>query len=264
MLKKRLIFTLLYDDGYFMLSRNFRLQKVGDLSWLNINYNFAKVAYSIDELVILDVTRKGRNLQKFCATIKELSEKCFIPIAAGGGLESAESARRLLQSGADKVVINSALFSGEDVQGKIAREFGQSSVVASLDLKRSIDGDWEIWTMNGQVRQEGNTRDWISRILESEVGEVYFNSIDKDGTAQGLDLDVLDLLPESVKKPVIVAGGAGNSSHLLTALQDIRVDAVATANLFNFVGDGLQRARELLVRQGIILPMWELPSIGSR
>ena len=110
MLKKRIIFTLLFCDGNFMLSRNFRLQKVGNLEWLNTNYNFSKISRFIDELVVLDVTRKGRNLSTFCDTLKSLSENCFVPIAAGGGVNCVESARQLLKSGADKVVINSELY----------------------------------------------------------------------------------------------------------------------------------------------------------
>jgi cyclase len=82
--------------------------------------------------------------------------------------------------------------------------------------------------------------------------------MDRDGTGQGLNLELLDLLPKEFNKPVILAGGAGNSSHLLEALQDSRVDAVATANLFNFIGNGLRDARESLVSSGIVLPMWDL------
>src|SRR5687768_4666363 len=110
MLKKRMIFTLLYDNGSFMLSRNFRLQKVGDLRWLQKNYNFSSIAFSIDELIVLDVTRGERNNAIFCDHLKKLTEGCFIPIAAGGGIRSVEYAKMLLRSGADKVVINTPLF----------------------------------------------------------------------------------------------------------------------------------------------------------
>jgi len=87
MLKKRIIFVLLYDNGSFMLSRNFRLQKVGDLQWLKKNYNFSHISFSIDELIILDVTRGGRDEEKFLFHVKSLTEECFVPIAAGGVFE---------------------------------------------------------------------------------------------------------------------------------------------------------------------------------
>src|SRR5262245_39867322 len=105
MLKKRLIFTLLYNRGQFMLSRNFRLQKVGDLKWLQTNYDFSRISFSIDELVVLDVTRVDRSTETFCAALKVLTEGCFVPIAAGGGVRTVEHARLLLRSGADKVVV---------------------------------------------------------------------------------------------------------------------------------------------------------------
>jgi len=106
MLKKRMIFTLLYNHGAFMLSRNFRLQKVGGLSWLKKNYDFSQVAFSIDELIVLDVSRGERDLAQFCEHLKGLADGCFVPIAAGGGVRSLADARMLLRSGADKVVVN--------------------------------------------------------------------------------------------------------------------------------------------------------------
>ena len=89
------------------------------------------------------------------------------------------------------------------------------------------------------------------------IGEIYLNSIGNDGTGNGFEMDLLDLLPENSMKPVILAGGAGNSQHLLEALKDERVDAVATANLFNFVGDGLIDARTTIASNGVDLPMWK-------
>jgi cyclase len=106
--------------------------------------------------------------------------------------------------------------------------------------------------------EAGPAKYWIERIINDSVGEVYLNSMDRDGTGQGFDLGILDLLPDRVPKPVILAGGAGNARHLADGLGDSRVDAVATANLFNFVGDGLREARQSLVANGIVLPMWNV------
>ena len=124
MLKKRLIFTLLYDGGSFMLSRNFRLQKVGDLHWLQRHYDFSRIAFHIDELIVLDVTRGVRDPGRFCDTLKVLTEGCFVPIAAGGGVRSLGHARQLLRSGADKVVINTALHEQPGLAAELAEGFG--------------------------------------------------------------------------------------------------------------------------------------------
>ena len=263
MLKKRLIFTLLYHDGSFMLSRNFRLQKVGDLEWLRKNYNFSKISYSIDELIVLDVTRDNRNLENFCETLKALTDQCFVPIAAGGGVESVSGARQLLRSGADKVIINSSLFDDSNLPWQLSREFGQQCVIASIDLKKESSNEYAVWIRNGSRATEKSARFLLNQVLEQEVGEIYLNSIDRDGTGQGLDHAILDYLPSKVGKPVILAGGAGNAGHLLSGLQDSRVDAVATANLFNFVGDGLKKARQALVNSGIFLPIWDIEMLSS-
>jgi cyclase len=258
MLKKRLIFTLLYNNGSFMLSRNFRLQNVGNLKWLKENYDFSQISYSIDELVVLDVTRGEKKFEDFCTALKFLTDGCFVPIAAGGGVNRIETARMLLRSGADKVVVNSALYRNNSLVRDLASEFGQQCLVGSIDVKSSADGLHQAWSENGVKCEAGLAKYWIEKIINDPVGEIYFNSMDRDGTGQGFDLGLLDLLPKGVSKPIILAGGAGNASHLVEGLGDSRVDAVATANLFNFVGDGLKKARQTIVANGIVLPMWDV------
>jgi cyclase len=122
--KKRLIFTLLFNEDRFMLSRNFRLQQVGDIGWLEKNYNFRETALSIDELVILNVERNRESSERFRFHTQRLNDDCFVPIAAGGGVRSVDDARALLRSGADKVVINSILDSDPMSVEELASEFG--------------------------------------------------------------------------------------------------------------------------------------------
>lgn len=258
MLKKRLIFTLLYNQGQFMLSRNFRLQKVGNLNWLQTNYNFSHISFSIDELVVLDVTRTDRNAEAFCDTLKALTQGCFVPISAGGGVRTIEHARTLLRSGADKVVVNSALYEHSGLVADLASEFGQQCVVASMDIRRSAEGEYQVVAACGSRALQGSAAEWIERVAAGQVGELYLNSVDRDGTGQGYDLSLLDLLPSGMSKPVILAGGVGNATHLAQGLNDPRVDAAATAHLFNFVGDGLKQARHSLIERGVELPIWDV------
>ena len=138
MLKKRLIFTLLYSDGNFMLSRNFKLQKVGNLNWLNENYNFSKISFFIDELIILDVSRNNRDLDIFCSHIKTLTKNCFVPISAGGGINNLIKAKTLLKSGADKIVINSLLDSDIDMVFELAKTLETNVLSHLLMLKKRI------------------------------------------------------------------------------------------------------------------------------
>ena len=258
MLKKRLIFTLLYSNGQFMLSRNFRLQKVGSLHWLQTNYDFSRISYSIDELIVLDVTRGEQKPVEFCAALRELTQGCFVPIAAGGGVRNVESARTLLRSGADKVVVNSALYEDQGFVHSLASEFGRQCVVAAIDVKSGPGGNYQVWSDCGSRCLPGHAADWIARVTQDAVGELYLNSMDRDGTGQGYDFSLLELLPPGMSLPVILAGGVGNANHLAAGLADPRVDAVATAHLFNFVGDGLKQARRSLVSRGFVLPVWDV------
>lgn len=258
MLKKRLIFTLLYSNGQFILSRNFRLQKVGSLQWLQSNYNFSHISYSIDELIVLDVSRGEKKPEEFCAALKQLTEGCFVPIAAGGGIRTIDGARNLLRSGADKVVVNSALYEKNGFIRQLASEFGQQCVVASMDIKSASDGSYQAWSDCGSQCLAGSASQWIELVTQDAVGELYLNSMDRDGTGQGYDFRMLELLPPNMSKPVILAGGVGNATHLAAGMADPRVDAVATAHLFNFVGDGLKKARQSLISDGVDLPLWNI------
>lgn len=254
--RKRLIFTLLHDAGNFMLSRNFRLQRIGNATWLEKNYNFAEIAFAIDELIVLDVTRGPRDFPAFCACLEKVTRGCFAPIAAGGGVRSVEQARQLLRSGADKIVVNTALHDDGDLIRRLAEDFGRQCVVASADLKRDASGEFRFWVENGSRVLEGTARDGLARLERLPIGELYLNSMDHDGTGRGYDLALLDLLPPELPVPVILAGGAGNHHHIAEGLSLPTVDAVATAHLLNFVGNGLENARRRLAEMAFDLATW--------
>jgi len=257
-LLKRIIFTLLYDDGAFVLSRNFKLQKVGDLTWLNINYNFSSVAYHIDELVVLDVTRKNRNIDRFCQALSELSRQVFIPIAAGGGITSLTDAQKLLRSGADKLVINSALFEQPSLVKKLADQFGQQCIVGSVDFSKQLNSEYKVYIKNGSTVVNDYKETITNLINEKMLGEVYLNSIDQDGTGNGYDFGLLNIFPE-LTVPIVIAGGVGNAKHFEAGLKNQKINAVATAHLFNFIGDGLKQSRDYLKERGFELASWEVP-----
>ena len=238
-----------------MLSRNFRLQKIGDLKWLETNYGFSEVGYSIDELIVLDVSRTPRDRQAFCETLKALTFDCFAPIAAGGGVNSVNEAHDLLRSGADKVVVNTALHTNPDLISKLATEFGRQCIVASLDCKY-LDNTYRLVTNNGSETIDLELPQFLAEISSLPVGEIYLNSVDRDGTGNGYDFKLLDCLPKSIEVPVILAGGVGNSKHLVEGLSDHRVDAVATANLLNFMGNGLALSRAELINTNFDLPVF--------
>jgi cyclase len=178
-----------------------------------------------------------------------------VPIAAGGGVRSVDDARALLRSGADKVVINSILDSDPMSVEELASEFGSQCLVASVDAKR-VDGVIRPFVENGSRLVDATLDEYLTRIANLPIGELYLNSMDRDGTGQGYDLELLDCLPDGLQVPVILAGGAGKPEHFSAALSDPRVDAVATAHLFNFVGNALELSRQRLLNDGMNLAKW--------
>jgi cyclase len=255
MAKKRLVFTLLYQQGGFYLSRNFRLQRVGDLNWLQDNYNFASIATAIDELVILDVSRDENDRVAFCSVAAQVSAQCFMPLVLGGGISSLAEAEILVSNGADKLLLNTALVTNPYLVQELVAIYGSQCIIASVDY-RFENGSYVVYTHQGQERLNRPLHSYIDQLVANKVGELYLNSIDRDGAGQGYCLESLSQLGVGTHLPVIMAGGAGNKHHLLEGLQCAKVDAVATANLFNFIGDGLPRARTHLIEHGIEMAQW--------
>lgn len=255
MVKPRLIFTLLIDNGSFMLSRNFSLQKVGDLGWLKECYDFDSIALSIDELIVLDVTRGQKNVDTLTQRVAELAKDCFMPIAAGGGVDSMETAYRILAAGADKLVVNTALERNPDFVRQLVRVFGGQSIVASIDY-REVNGVNRVFVGNGAEATGKELGEFATQAAALGIGEIYVTSMQRDGTGQGYDIATLRSLSRAMPVPVIASGGVGKPQHLLDGLREAGVQAVSTANLFNFIASGLAQARNALIQSGVPLPTW--------
>ena len=177
-LKKRVIFTLLYSEGNFVLSRNFRKQIIGDFNWLKKNYNFQSVSFYIDELVVLDVS-ETKNINAFSETIIKLSEFSFVPISAGGGIDSLHKVKKLLNSGCDKVMINSNLFKGNSLVEKISKIYGNQCIVGSIDILKK-DSNYLVYSNNGNFL-EGELKNIIEKnnnLLAKVIicNHIFFNT----------------------------------------------------------------------------------------
>lgn len=257
-LKRRLIFALLWQKDAFWLSRNFRVQRAGDLGWIEKHYNFRVIADSIDELVVLNISREDKGIDAFAAQITALSRGCFVPLAAGGGVRSVGEARLLLRSGADKIIVNTPLFDDPPLVRALAREFGRQCVVASIDFLPRAGGQTEVMTANGTRATGLTVRDALMRAIELGAGEVLLTSIEKDGTGFGYDLDTLRQVESWSEIPIIACGGVGSFEHLADWLLEPRGLAACTANIFNFLGNGLLEARRHLVTRGVPLATWDV------
>jgi imidazole glycerol-phosphate synthase subunit HisF len=183
-------------------------------------------------------------------------DQCFVPIAAGGGIHSLEDADTLLKSGGDKIVINTILQKDPCLVKNLVSIYGSQCVIGSIDFKK-VNGQFKAFAENGCEEIPVSLEDYLKKVQDLGVGEIYLNSIDKDGTGQGFVMEVLDLVDQA-RNPVILAGGAGNSKHFLEAILHKNVSAVATANLFNFIGNGLPTARSELKKQNILLAEWNI------
>ncbi len=212
MLRKRIIFTLIYENGKFNQSRNFRLQKVGDINWLERNYKFKEIAFCLDELIVLNASKNEKNLEAFAKVLEKLVDDVFIPIAAGGGIRSLEDAKLLFNSGADKLVLNSILYSDPQIVKEIINQYGSQSVIANIDYKIN-DNSLAVFISDGMQKLDMPLNEYIMYVEELGIGEIYFNSIDKDGTGFGYDFETIDKISQNVKVPLIIAGGAGNENH---------------------------------------------------
>lgn len=252
-MKKRLIFTLLYERGTFVLSRNFRTQKIGNIEWLNKNYNFSRVARYIDELVLVNVSQSRDFDEQFRTTLSLLLEGVFAPVTAGGGINSVNDAEKLFASGADKILLNRAIHENPTLVADLAANYGQQAVVGSLDI-RTNHGKHLVVT--NKATTPGSMQNLEKLLANDAIGELYLNSVNRDGTGQGLDSSIVEVVPSAYSIPIILAGGAGKGAHLAEALMTPRINAVATANLLNFVGSGLQKAREEMQLAGVNLANW--------
>ena len=244
----------MYQEKNFYLSRNFRLQKIGNLDWLKKNYNFSLLTKSVDEIILLNVSRNKSLVQDFCETISSFSKECFIPISAGGCITSPEVAKKYIDSGADKLVINTELFNSKLIN-EVAKLFGEQCIIGSIDFIRNRNV-YKFFKKNGLEENKLKISEIFKKILSLKIGELYLNSIDRDGTGNGFDFNIIKYIPKDFYKPIIFAGGAGNYKHLLQAFKKKKIHSIATANLLNFVGDGLQDTRNLISREGIKLAEW--------
>ncbi len=260
MLKKRLIFTLLYADGFFMQSRNFNIQKVGDINWLKKNYNLKNISNYIDELIILDISRNKKNFDNFISSLKKISNDFFIPITAGGGIDTFNKASKLLRNGADKILVNTILNKNNKIISDIAETYGSQSIIGGIDYK-CFNNKINCFMNNGTELINKNFSNYLKKINNLPIGEIYINSIDQDGTGMGLDLGIVNKIPKKFFKPVILSGGCGNFMHIKEGLEKKGINAVSTANLFNFINNGLETVRLKLLKENFRLPEWNSNSI---
>lgn len=250
MLKKRLIFILYYSNGDFFLSRNYRLQRVGDARWLVDKFRFKSIGRFIDEIIVLDVTRESKDCAQKEAALREslayLMRETFVPVTLGGALRSLDQVKQCFEFGADKVLFNTPVIAQPELVRECVALFGAQAIVASIDVCTHQE-EYFSRIMNAEVLGLP-LMEHIKQTVELGVGEIMVNSIEQDGTGNGFDLKLVrQCLGLSI--PLIVAGGAGKPEHFVNVLELSGVDAAATGNLFNFIGKGFEAVRTHLLER---------------
>lgn len=249
MLKKRIIPVQLLLGGRLVKTVQFgEWRDVGDPVKSSSVYN----SQYADELVFLNIARENRSIDALRSVIERVSEVSFMPMAMGGGIHSAEDAAELIRTGADKVVINSAAYRDRSLITATADTFGAQAVILSIDARWDEQaGRYQLYSDCGRAREEITLEDHIGRCIEAGAGEVMIQSIDRDGTMQGYDIELIRQAKAASTIPVIAAGGSGNYNHLKDVFLETDVSAVACGSLFNFSDSNPIRAKAFLTNYGL-------------
>ena len=252
MLKKRIIPVLLLSEGRMVKGKQFgEFRETG-------KPNSAVRIYSsqdTDELVFLDIEasrNSSSNHDYLIDIVRSAAEECFMPLAAGGGINSIDQVRELILAGADKVVVNTAAVLNPSLITNIAKKFGNQCVVAGIDYKTTANGK-RVWIKSGSEETELDPVTHAINLVKLGAGEIFINSIDRDGMMEGYDLETSNQVAKAVSVPVIVCGGAGNFMHLASLLGETEAAAAACASLFHFGDNSPIRARSYL--RNLQIPM---------
>ena len=230
MLTKRIIPCLDIKNGRTVKGVNFvDLRDAGDPVELAAIY----AQNGADELVFLDISATEEKRKTLAELVMRVAEKVNIPFTVGGGISSVEDVELLLNSGADKVSINSSAVKNPLLINELAAKFGSQCIVVAIDAKQ-IDGEWIVHLVGGKVPTNIKLFDWAKEVEQRGAGEILFTSMDHDGTKNGFANEALAKLGTLVNIPIIASGGAGNMQHFVDTFIDGKADAALAASVFHF------------------------------
>ncbi|WP_026727831.1 AglZ/HisF2 family acetamidino modification protein [Flavobacterium denitrificans] len=232
MLRTRIIPILLLNDGGLVKTVKFSKDRyIGDP--INAVRIFNKK--EVDELVLLDIGASRNGISPNFVEIKEIVSEAFMPIGYGGGISKMEHIEQLFNIGVEKVILNSVIFENKELIEEAIKIYGSQSIVASIDVKKDIWGSYKIYSNSGKKKQNISLDNCIKLIQEIGFGELVINNIDKDGTMQGYDLDLIEKVTEMLDIPVVSVGGASTISDFTKAIK-AGASAVAAGSMFVFQG----------------------------
>ena len=251
MLAKRIVPCLDVKDGRVVKGTRFvDLRDAGDPVELAAVYD----AEGADELVFLDIKASPDRRDTALEMVRRIADQVFIPFTVGGGIRTTEDVRLMLESGADKVAINTAAVENPEFMREASEKFGAQCIVVAIDAKRTGDGRWQVHTyggVGGGTPVELDAVEWAVRCAELGAGELLVTGMDADGTQEGYDVELTRRVSEAVTVPVIASGGAGSPEHLYGAIAEGKADAVLAASIFHFGTYRIREVKEYLAERGV-------------
>ncbi len=247
MLTTRVIPCLDVEDGRVVKGTQFkRIRDAGDPAELAAMYN----SQGADEIIFLDIGATYRSRKTMVDVVEKVSHLVFIPLTVGGGIRSIEDIRTLLNAGADKISVCSAAMKDPSLLSKGAEIFGSQCIVLSVDAKRT-GANWHCYVKGGREDTGVDALKWAVEGERLGAGEILLNSIDKDGTQSGYDLELTKKISEKVNIPVIASGGAGNLDQVVDAVHTGKADAVLLASLLHYKTYSVWDIKQYLREKGV-------------
>ena len=252
-LAKRLIPCLDVDAGRVVKGTRFLdLRDAGDPVELAARYD----REGADELVFLDITATVEGRAGTLDVISRTAEQVFIPLTVGGGVRSEDDVKQMLRAGADKVGINSAAVRDPAVLRGCSERFGSQCMVVAIDARRREDDGWEVVIDAGRTPTGRDAVEWaVEATTGCGAGEILLTSMDRDGTGEGYDCELLRAVGDATNVPVVASGGAGEPRHFAEALIDGRADAVLAASRFHFEELTIREVKGYLAERGLPVRM---------
>jgi cyclase len=204
-----------------------------------------------DELTFLDITASHEKRPILIDVVRRVAERVFMPLTVGGGIIEIDDIRALLNAGADKVSINTAAVSNLDFVGRAADRLGSQCIVVAIDAKRVGGGRWEVFTHGGRRPTGLDAVGWAQQVVARGAGEILLTSMDRDGTADGYDIELTRAVAEAVTVPVIASGGAGEPRHLYEVLTAGKADAALAASIFHYGQYTIPQTKGYLAERGV-------------
>ena len=247
MLTKRIIPCLDIKDGRTVKGINFEnIRDAGDPVELAVRY----CNEGADELVFLDITATNEKRKTLSELVSRIAQNINIPFTVGGGISTVEDVSVLLNSGADKVSVNTSAFKNPKLIADLAAQFGSQCVVLAIDTKFE-NNDWYVYLNGGKVKTDKKAIDWAKEGIALGAGEILLTSMNNDGTKAGFANDITSLISTNVNVPVIASGGAGTIQHFADAFIKGKADAALAASVFHFGEITIMELKKALLTEGI-------------